>query len=42
MPVTWSATVKERDGIIEGAFEVPVAQEPVDVADIFNAEVDDE
>ncbi|HEV2810238.1 MAG TPA: hypothetical protein VGV93_07580 [Acidimicrobiales bacterium] len=42
VPVTWSATVKDRDWIIEGAFEVPVAQEPVDVADIFNAEVDDE
>ncbi len=42
VPVAWAATVKDRDWIIEGEFEVPVAQEPVDVADIFNAEVDDE
>jgi hypothetical protein len=42
VPVTWSATVKDRNWVLDGEFEVPVAQEPVDVADIFNAEVEDE
>jgi hypothetical protein len=40
VPVTWSATVKDRDWVLEGEFEVPVAQEPVDVADVLNAEVE--
>jgi hypothetical protein len=42
LPVTWSATVKDRDWIIEGTFDLPVQEDPVHVPDLFADDPDDE
>jgi hypothetical protein len=34
---TWTATVQNRDGIIEGHLTIPVAAEPVDVGTLLSS-----
>lgn len=33
---TWSATVQNRDGIIEGHLTIPVQEDPIDVGDVLS------
>jgi hypothetical protein len=42
LPVTWFATVKDRDWIVEGAFDLPVQEDPIHVPDLFADEEDED
>ena len=33
---TWTATVQNRDGIIEGHLTIPVQEDPIDVGDVLS------
>lgn len=39
---TWTATMRDQDGLLEGQLEVPIAEEPVDIPELLSDDEDDE
>jgi hypothetical protein len=39
---TWKATIRDQEGVLSGTLDVPVADQPVDVPELFRDEADEE
>jgi hypothetical protein len=39
---TWKATIRDQEGVLSGTFDIPVADDPVDVLALFRDEADEE
>ncbi len=38
---TWKATIRDQEGVLTGTLDIPIADEPVDIAMLLNAETDE-
>lgn len=38
----WKATIRDQEGVLSGTLEIPVADEPVDVLELFQDQTDEE
>ena len=39
---TWKGTIRDQEGLLSGTLDIPVADEPVDVLELFRDEADEE
>lgn len=37
---TWKATIRDQEGVLRGTLDIPVADDPVDVLELFQEEAD--